>query len=126
EGVGGRSGGGRHQQSVTAVGGHGPAVDLQHQLEHPQVGAALDADLVQRPAAFDHASLDDHRHVHGHAFFESVAPCDDLLEGVGEVVGLDLGQETDPAQVDAQHRDGRVAGQFGGPQEGTVTAEHQY
>ena len=47
-----------------------------------------------------------------------------LGEGLLEVIGLDLGQEPDPPEVDAERRRRRIADPARRAQEGAVPAEH--
>ena len=48
-----------------------------------------------------------------------------MLEHRVDGVRLGLGEKTDAAEIDAQHRDLDVAGEFGGAQECAVTAEDE-
>lgn len=67
-----------------------------------------------------------HRDIEGQPVFHPVVPRHHVLEHQVDSLGLGFGQESDPAQVDTQHRNAGVAGQLGCPQEGAVTAEHQH
>src|SRR5690606_9087079 len=84
----------------------------------------LQARLVQRPPAVDDPAVDPHGDVEGNPVFDPVIAGHHPLQHVIDRVGFRFGEEADPAEVDAQHRDVDVARQFGGPQEGPVAAQH--
>ena len=94
--------------------------------EHAEPRALLQAGLVERPAAADDLAVDAHHDVERHAFLDAVVAVDDVVEDRVDGVGLGFGEESDAAQIDAQHRDLDVAGQLGGAQERAVTAEDEH
>ena len=51
---------------------------------------------------------------------------DQVPHGVRQRLGLGLGEEADPAEVDADQRHAARPGQLGRPQERAVAAEHQH
>ena len=71
------------------------------------------------------SALDAHHDVERHPLLDAVVALDDVLEHRVDGIGLGFGEETDAAEIDAQHRDLDVAGEFGGAQEGAVAAEDE-
>ena len=67
-----------------------------------------------------------HNDIQRQALLHPVVASDDVLEHRFDGLRLGLGQKADPAQVDAEHRNAGVAGQFGRPQESAVAAENQH
>ena len=59
----------------------------------------------------------------GQPLLDGVLAALDRAEGLLDRLGLGLGEEADPAEVDAHQRGVGVAGQLGGAQEGAVAAE---
>ena len=72
------------------------------------------------------SAVDAHHDVERHAFLDAVVALDDVVEHGVDGIGLGLGEEADAAEIDAQHRDFDVAGEFGGAQERAVAAEDEH
>ena len=81
--------------------------------------------MSAQPRSSDLAADADHD-VERHPLLDAVVAADDVLEHAVDGVGLGLGEKADAAEVHAEHRDLDVAGEFGGAQEGAVTAEHEH
>ena len=96
-----------------------------HRAQHAEPRPLLEAGLVERPAAVDDLAVGAHHDVERHAFLDAVVALDDVVEHGVDVIGLGLGEEADAAEIDAQHRDFDVAGEFGGAQERAVAAEDE-
>src|SRR5690606_4453414 len=124
ERVGGGSGGGRADDAVAAEPGHGPPVDLQHDLQHPLGGHLLHGRLVERPVGVHDVTVAVHDDVDGHPLLDLVRPAHHAVDDLVEVVPLGFGEEADPAEVDAEHGDPGGPGELGAAQQGAVTAEH--
>lgn len=64
-----------------------------------------------------------HDDVEGHPLLDLVRLRHDPVDDLVEVVPLGLGEEADPAEVDAEHRHAGGAGELGAAQQGAVAAE---
>ena len=63
--------------------------------------------------------------VERHAFLDAVVALDDMVEHRVDRIRFGFGEESDAAQIDAQHRDLDIAGELRRAQEGPVTAEDE-
>ena len=81
--------------------------------------------MSAQPRCGDPAT-DAHDDVERHSLLDAVVARDQLLEHGVDGLGLRLGEEADAAEIDTQHGDFDVAGEFGGAQERAVAAEHEY
>ena len=77
-------------------------VHLDDDVENPFPGALFDADLVQRPAGGDHGAVVLDGHLDRHPGRHPVPLVDDGIQRLVHLVEVDLGQESDPAEVDAR------------------------
>ena len=118
-----RAGGGGDDDAVRDVGGEVRARNLDLELDHPNAAAARDDHLVEagmvlaRAVGSDEADGDPEPILHG------VVPRLDLVERLLEILGLDLRQEADPPEVDAERRHARSADRPRRAQEGPVATE---
>ncbi len=104
--------------------GHRAAVDLGDDLQQAFAGRLLHRRLVERPVGVHDAAVVAHQDVEGHPLLDLVLPGDDPVHDLVEVVALGLGEEADPAEVDAEHRHPGGAGELGAAQQGAVAAQH--
>ena len=121
-----RPGGCGDEHAVAAERRHRPPVHLEHHLEDTEPGPVLDARLVERPASFDDLVVHPDEHVQRHAVFDAVFPAHHLSERLVEVLGLRFREEPDPAQIDAEDRNGRGLGEFRRPEERPVPTEDEH
>src|SRR5450755_3615155 len=123
--VGGRSGRRGEDHAVASPPGQRPAVDLDYQVKHPPPARLLHGCLVERPGSGDDLAVDLDRHVNRHPLLDRVGAGYYLVDGLGQVLRLRLGQEADMAQVDPQQRHAGPASEFGRPEQGAVPADDQ-
>ena len=127
EAVGGRAGRGGHHDPVGGVAGERPAVaEADRDRGQPLPGRLLQDDVVDGQVLGDLLAVDQHAGGQGGAPLDPVPAGPDGVEGVAEAVGLDLGQEPEPAGVDPQRR--HLLGQDHPerPQQGAVPAERHH
>ena len=127
EGVGGGAGGRGAEDAVAAEAGQRPAVDGEDDVEHPRALGLLDRHLVEGPGAADDRAVGvEDVDLQGQPLLDRVLAALDRGQRLLDRLGLGLGEEADPAEVDAHERGVGVAGQLGGAQERAVTAEDHH
>ena len=126
ERIGGRAGRGGEHHAVAPPARQRPPVDLGDQVDHPLPGRLFHRRLVQRPGGGDDRAVLPDRDVDRHPALDQVAPGQHVIDGIGEVVGLGLGQEADVAEVHPEQRRADRPGQLGGAEQSPVAADHQH
>ena len=82
----------------------------------------MDDDLIEPESGSPAGPLLDLAFIH-QVMRNAIFMVEDLLEAVIEVVGMNIGEKTEPAEVDAENRNLVVAHLPGGAQNGAVAAE---
>jgi hypothetical protein len=102
---------------------HVDAVDPRFEIEHAARFPLLEHDVVERESA-DHPSLriDDACFEH-RPFVAFAAAFDGGIDRGEDVLWQDVGEETEPAAVDADERHVAMGDQPGGIEQGAVTAD---
>ncbi|MNG04055.1 hypothetical protein D3C84_871610 [compost metagenome] len=124
--VGGRSGRRRDDQAVGLLAADELAVDVQLELDHPRRFAGVQHHVVQRIALANGLGVAADFGLQQEAVFHQIVAVEYFGDFDFQFIGANIGQETEAATVDAEHRN-IVSGQCAcGAKQAAVTADHNH
>lgn len=122
--IGGRAGRRRHDEAIGADVGHQVAADADAQLDHAGRGATGDHHIVERQRVVDLLAVAEHAAFEHRAVLFLEVAGQHRRQRLAELPGGDIGDEAEPALVDADQRH-RMRRQFAGDAEHrAVAADH--